>query len=187
MKTILSVLKSWLPLAAAIVFLCGLIEVAVQQSYRMGANDPQIQMAEDAAQALEDGADPASLVPAGKVDIASSLAPYLVLYGTDAQPRLGSGQLHGSLPAVPAGVFEAAAQLGGNRVTWQPEAGVRSAVVVVPVSGGKGGYVLAGRSLREVEAREDNLTKICAAGGIGTLAATLVLAFLLEILPIKAK
>ena len=187
MKTILNAVKAWLPLAAAIIFFCGLVELAVQQNFRSGANDPQIQLAEDAARAWQGGEMPAALTPAGQVDIALSLAPYLVFYGPDMQPSGGNGRLHGSLPAIPVGVFEYAAREGRNLLTWQPELGVRSAVVVVPVNGGKGGYVLAGRSLREVELREDNLIKICAAGGAGGLVATLVLVFLLEILPVKPK
>jgi hypothetical protein len=187
MRIILNTLKSWLALAAAIIFLSGLVEVTVQQNFRSGANDPQIQMAEDTARALESGQDAAALVPAGKVDIAASLAPYLVLYGPDSKPTAGNGFLHNSLPVLPGGVFEYAARDGRNQVSWQPEPGVRSAVVIVPVNGGKGGYVLAGRSLREVEIREDALVKLVVAGCAGALAATLVLALLLEILPVKAK
>ena len=187
MKILFNAFKSWLPLAATIVFLCGVIEVAVQQNFRMGANDPQIQLAEDTARALQSGQPASELIPAGKVDIALSLAPYLVVYGPDFQPSAGNGILHDNLPAIPDGVFLSAAKEGRNMVTWQPEPGVRNAVVVVPVNGGKGGYVLAGRSLREVEVREDDLTKICAAGIAGTRAATLVLTLLLEILPVKPR
>ncbi len=39
------ILKYWIPLAAAITVVCGVIYVAVQQDIRMAANDPQIQMA----------------------------------------------------------------------------------------------------------------------------------------------
>ena len=187
MRIILNALKSWLPLAAALVFMSGLAYVTVQQNFRSGANDPQVQMAEDTARALESGQSAAALVPALKIDIAASLAPYLVIYGPDGQPAAGNGYLHGSLPVLPAGVFDYAAKDGRNQISWQPEHGVRSAVVIVPVSGGKGGYVMAGRSLREVESRVDNLTKLVAAGCAAGLAATLVLALLLEILPVKTK
>lgn len=52
MKLIRNILKPWLPLAVTIIAVFGGICLTVQQSYRMGANDPQIQMAEDAARAL---------------------------------------------------------------------------------------------------------------------------------------
>jgi hypothetical protein len=58
-----------------------------------------------------------------------------------------------------------------DRLTWMPEAGVRSAIVVIHYDNG---YVLAGRSLRRVEQREDNALLI-----IGALCAfTLVMTFL---------
>jgi hypothetical protein len=41
----------WLPLAVAITILAGLVYATVQQSLRQGANDPQIQLAEDTAAA----------------------------------------------------------------------------------------------------------------------------------------
>ena len=82
---LLKMLKFWLPLAAVITLFCGLIYATVQQSYRMDANDPQIQMAEDTARALESGQPASSLVPSGKVDIAQSLAPYLIIYDTNGQ------------------------------------------------------------------------------------------------------
>src|SRR3954470_16327598 len=77
------ILKSvlfWLPLAAVCTVLAGLVYVAVQQDLRGTANDPQIQMAQDAATGLQAGASPASLTGSGKVDIAHSLAPYLIIY-----------------------------------------------------------------------------------------------------------
>jgi hypothetical protein len=52
MKVIRYTLKFWLPLAAAVTMLSGLVYIAVQQNMRIGANDPQIQLAEDAARAL---------------------------------------------------------------------------------------------------------------------------------------
>jgi hypothetical protein len=46
MKTIL---KYWLLIVIIVTGICGLIYGVVQQDIRQGANDPQIQMAEDAA------------------------------------------------------------------------------------------------------------------------------------------
>jgi hypothetical protein len=63
---------------------------------------------------------------------------------------------------------------GQDRVTWQPEPGVRIAAVVVRYQGAQPGFVLAGRSLREVEVREDNAELIAGVAWIFTLAATLV-------------
>ena len=176
-------LKFWVVLAAAITLLCGLVYVAVQQSFRQGANDPQIQMAEDAAQALESGQSIDSLVPAGEVDIARSLAPYLVVFGQDGTPLASNARLHGRLPNLPTGVFDYTRRQGEDRLSWQPEPGVRSAVVILQVSGAQAGFVLAGRSLREVEKREAQLTNEVLAAWLVTLLGTFLLVVLFESLP----
>ena len=183
MKIILNTLKYWLPLVATITLFCGLISVTVQQSYRMDANDPQIQMAEDTARALESGQPAGSLVPSDKIDIAQSLAPYLIIFDSNSRPLASNALLHNQIPTIPAGIFDYTRKNGEDRVSWQPEPGVRSATVIVPVSGGQGGFVLAGRSLREVEIRESNLTHQVEVGWLVTILATLVLVGLFEILP----
>ena len=42
MKLIRNILKPWLPLTVTIITVFGGIYLTVQQSYRMGADDPQI-------------------------------------------------------------------------------------------------------------------------------------------------
>ena len=183
MKIILNTLKFWLPLAAVITLLCGVFYGCVQQVFRMDANDPQIQMAEDTAQALQAGQPAAALVPANKVDIAQSLAPYLIIFDANGQPLASNALLHNQIPSIPSGIFDYTRKNGEDRVSWQPETGVRSAAVIVPVSGGKGGFVLAGRSLREVEIRESNLTNQVEIGWLVTMLASLILVGLFELLP----
>jgi len=62
-----------------------------------------------------------------------------------------------------------------NWVTWQPRGGVRIAAVVVK---SQGGYVLAGRSLREVEKRETNALYQVMAGWLATVGFILAWAWL---------
>jgi hypothetical protein len=182
MKILVNTLKTWLPLAAAISLLSGLIYVTVQQAYRSGADDPQVQMAEDAARLLAAGQPADSILPEDQVDIDQSLAPYLILFDADGNPVASNARLHGQTPQPPAGVFDYTRQHGQNRVTWQPEPGVRSATVIVAVSGQQIGFVLAGRSLREVEVRESRLTQMVALGCLATLLVTLGLTALFETL-----
>lgn len=174
------VLKSWLPIAAAVTILCGLVYVSVQQSFRMGANDPQIQMAEDAARRLAAGQSAAEVLPGGKVDLQDSLAPYLIIFDQAGRVVAANATLHEQVPMPPEGVLAYARANGDDRVTWQPEPGVRSATVVVPVAGGPGGFVLAGRSLREVEARVGQLNVLVGLGWLAALGSTLLLVLLLE-------
>jgi hypothetical protein len=169
------ILGIWLPLVVVITALCGLVYISVQQSLRQGANDPQIQMAEDAAGALTAGTAARTVVPATLVDMNRSLAPFLIIYSPDGQPVAGSGLLDGKLPEIPKGVLDYAAQNGQNRVSWQPEDGVRIAAVVVPSGSG---FVLAGRSLQEVEKRELQVQGFAAAAWVfGLLASLAAVAF----------
>ena len=80
MKTVFRVIRIWLPLAIATAGLCGLAYLVVQQSLRMGANDPQIQMAEDSAAALNSGSSIDLIIPTAKVEIANSLALFLIVF-----------------------------------------------------------------------------------------------------------
>ncbi len=173
MNIIRNGLKAWLPMAVAITMLAGLVYLSVQQAYRLGANDPQIQMAEDGAAALAAGQPAQSIVPAGKVDIAQSLAPYVVVFDADGKSLASNALLHGQAPALPGGVLDVARRQGEDRISYQPEPGARSAVVVAAVQGGQGGFVLAGRSLHEVETRIGQLTQITGLVWAVTMAASL--------------
>jgi hypothetical protein len=138
--------------AATVVIL--LIFVAIQQDLRRGANDPQIQMAEDAAAHLNAGASPTAVLPNEHIDIAHSLAPFVIVFDRQGQPLASSATRNGEPPLPPRGVFTSVPNNGRNEVTWQPAPGVRSATILVAYANG---YVLAGRSLRLVEEREASL------------------------------
>ena len=182
MKVIRYTLKFWLPLATAVTMLSGLVYIAVQQNMRIGANDPQIQLAEDAARALAAQQSLDSIVPFGKIDIAQSLAPYMIIFDAQGNPVTSNAVLHGAVPNIPKGVFDYTRAHAEDRVTLMPEPGVRSAAVVVSVTGGQGDFVLAGRSLREVEKRVDQLTKQVGAAWLASMLVTLVLVLLFEVL-----
>jgi hypothetical protein len=177
--TIRRAVALWLPAAVGATLVAGLTYVSVQQSYRQNANDPQLQLAEDAAARLSSGDAPAAVVGGSRVDVATSLAPFVVVYGPDGQVLAASGSLDGQAPTPPAGVLQAAHDGGSNMVTWEPRDGVRQAVEVVPWSSSSGsGTVLAGRSLREVERRVDDLTLMVGLGWIVTLLGIAVAALL---------
>jgi hypothetical protein len=164
-------LAFFLPVAVLATLCCGLVYTAVQQDLRMGANEPQVQMAEDAARALDTGVQPSSLVASTKVDVAASLAPFVVIFDTSGNVLATDGLLDGHDPVPPLGVLDAARQDPPNRVTWEPRDGVRVATVTVPWSGGT---VMAGRSLREVERQEDNILLIAGAAWVVMLVSIAV-------------
>lgn len=177
----LETFKSWLPLGVAIVVMSGLVYVGVQQNYRLSANDPQIQVAEDVADAVSQGtASLDSIVPANPTqDMAKSLSTFAAVYDDTGKALGASVQLDGKVPTPPAGVFAAAKKQGQNRFTWQPKPGVRVAAVLVKASGQQQGFVLVGRSLKEVEARENQLAVITAVATAAALALSYLVAFLL--------
>jgi hypothetical protein len=170
-------LRVWLPLAVVVSAFCALAYMTVQQSLRQGANDPQIQMAKDAAAALDNGASLEAVVPKQRVEFSTSLAPFLLVYDANGKALAASGVLDGQVPDYPMGALEAARQSGENRVTWQPQGGVRIASVAVPF---KDGTVVAGRSLREVEKREAQTQTIAFAVWVLTLVAVFAVTLLGE-------
>ncbi len=139
-------------------FVCGLVYIAVQQDIRQSANDPQIQMAEDGAVELSINEMPQALF-APKVNLITSISPFLITYNDNDLPIQSSGLLNGKIPVPPSGVFDYVKKNQEDRITWQPENGIRIATVIVHFKGQNSGFVLAGRSLREVEKREDSLMK----------------------------
>jgi hypothetical protein len=165
-------LMAWLPLAVGITILAGLAYGLDQQNLRQGADDPQTQLAEDAAARLGAGAAVDSVVAriGTPVDIARSLAPFVIVYNSNDRPLASTAVLDGAVPIPPQGVTTSARD-HEDHVTWQPRGGVRIAAVVVAY---RGGAVLAGRSLRVVEQREDDALGVAAAGWLAALALTLL-------------
>ena len=126
----------WLPLGLVTLILCGLVNLAVQQNYRMSANDPQIQVAEDISTAVSDGsATPDQIVsPNPTQDLASTLSSFLVIYTATGTPIGSSVVLDGKIPALPSGVADYVTLHGEDRITWQPKPGVRIAAVITNLS-----------------------------------------------------
>ena len=165
--------RVWIPIALAMTVLSGLVAVSVQQAFRTTADDPQIQLAEDAATALSRGtAGVGSFAAGSPVDIATSVAPWVAVYDDSGRPLASSGRYAGALPILPDGVLAGARDGRERRVTWQPARGVRSAVVVTRVAGPRPLFVVAGRSLREVEMRVEALrARTLIAWAIGVAGA----------------
>jgi hypothetical protein len=160
----------WLPIAAISTVFAGVVYATVQQAQRSSANDPQLQMAEDAATQLSNGANPQVVVAGPPVDVAHSLAPFTIVFDSDGTAQASTAELDGHTPVPPQGVLDAATANGVDTITWQPHDGVRAAIVVVPYEGGGAtGTVLVGRSLRAVEEREDRTLLIAALAWVAAL------------------
>lgn len=195
MPNLTKIVVRWLPLALVCIVLSGLVYVTVQQNFRMSANDPQIQIAEDVANSLSAGNTLQNVFSGNvKVDMAKSLAPFAMAFDNTAKIQVSTAAIDGQVPVPPAGVFDTKqwGKLFGskdqNRFTWQPKAGVRIAAVLVKYQSDKAsGYVLAGRNLREVENREAQLTVLVGIGLLISLAGSFATIWGLEFWKKKMK
>ena len=167
-------LAVWFPVAAATAVLAFTVYGGVQQVQRSDADDPQLQLARDAAAALSGGASPAQVTTGAPVDIETSLAPWIAVYGTDDAPTASTGSFQGRFPEVPTGVLTDA-RGGELTFSWEPRDGLRFATVAVPVAGGE--VVVAARSLAEVERRETVTLRIVLLGWLAALLAAAIGAF----------
>lgn len=149
-----------------------------QQVLRLGANDPQLQLATDAVASLENGKAASEAIPTADIDMARSLTPFVIAYDDAGKPMASQATLNGAVPAPPTGVFDYVRQHSEERLSWQPvmgrEHGVRIAAVVERVGGAHPGFVLAGRSLREVEAREQQIEHMAGLAWIAMLGLIVV-------------
>ena len=156
-----------LALGAVLISLTlGTVYVAVQQVERQGADDAGWRLASQVGDELAAGrSDTAAALP--RVDLSTSLAPFVLVFDRTDAPVAGNGYLGGVLATVPRGVLEAARAHGSNHVTWQPAPGLRFATV--ELRAGRR-IVLAGQSLRPSEARTDALGILLVAAWLGILA-----------------
>jgi hypothetical protein len=174
MSLFMRAFPKWLPIGVAVSMVLLISYTFAQQVYRMSANDPQVMMAHDIAASVASGTPADQLVSRETVDPSVSLAPFVIVLDSSRHVVVSSMTLGGGSPVPPSGVLDTAKASGEYRVTWQPRRDARIASVVVPVKGGPGGFVVAGRSLKAVEDRVDQLGQIAGLGWIGTLVFTLL-------------
>lgn len=196
----------WVFLSIVITGIYLTIYATVQHDIRAGANDPQIQLSEDMASELSTGQNLTYINSQPKVDISKSLALFIITYDSNGRAISSSAILDGKTPTLPNGVFDFvktgvdkpsilrpksffykfSQTQGENRFTWEPKEGVRIATVLTYYKGEKkSGYVLVGRSLREVEKREEDLEKQVALAWLTTLSVIFIGIILFPVKKIK--
>ncbi len=169
---VLTKLGYWIPQVIIITALCGLVYLIGQQILRQSANDPQIQLSEDIASVLANGKPPQAYTPDNRIDISKSLNTFSMVFDASGNLIVSGAQVDGHAPILPKGVINATSQKGQSRVTWEPKNGVRIAAVITRYTGKNNGFVLVGRSLREVERREDQLLMLVGIAWIVTCLAS---------------
>jgi hypothetical protein len=173
----------FVPLAVGLTLVMAVASINEQQILRLGANEPQEWMADDVVAQIESGATPANVATGIPVALESGSGPFIIVFDANGTPVAGTGFLGGVLPTIPRGVFDAARNGDDSHfVTWQPESGVREAIVVEPFQAtGKSsvtGFVVAGRSLAYTEYQENLLYERTFLGWFGTMLGTLIIATL---------
>ncbi len=157
----------YLPPAAAATGLALLAYLVAQQSLRLSADDVPAALAESTVSQLDRGVAPDQALQPDRIELTHSLSPFVLVFDASGQLVTSSATLEGQSPRYPLGALESASARGENRVTWQPEAGVRLATVARPWSGG---FVVAGQSLRLTEQHIDTIGALCVAGWLTTQA-----------------
>jgi Na+-translocating ferredoxin:NAD+ oxidoreductase RnfG subunit len=169
----------FLLLVALITVIFGTIYATVKQTYRNNANDPQVEVVDQVASLIEQDIPlDAILGGSDQVDMSKSLGLFVMIFDKDKKLISASAQLDGQTPTPPDNTFERAKQDGENRFTWEPKDGVRIAAVLKAVD--DKGYVLAGRSLREVENRQQDLIRIILISWIVAIPLALLLTLALK-------
>lgn len=149
----------WVITSFLLVVVFGTGFICVQQALRQNANELLVIQAEDLSAKLEDGTKFSDLnLPV--VNVAKSITPFVIIYDERGNELQSSARLNGKSPQLPTGVLGYAKPQ--NRITWEPKEGVRLAIVVQEF---EDGFILAGRSLREVENITKNIFLIAISGG----------------------
>ena len=104
---------------------------------------------------LEKGIAPADAIKDRKIiDLASSDSLFIVIYDAAGVCHNSTAKIHGVDPLIPLGALTVSREKRENKITWQPEAGIRAAIVILPWTlNGLDGYVVAGKSLRRTDLR----------------------------------
>ncbi|MFE5838814.1 hypothetical protein [Arthrobacter sp. NPDC056493] len=152
----------WLTAAVVVTALFGSVYLVLQQVERRSANDAPAAAA--AAQVQLIGAGTASAGP--RLELTPDSGVFILVYGADDRPESGTATLHKELPLIPAGVLEAARRTGYDAVTWQPEPGLRLAIIARPSDGR---VIVAGQSLAPYEDRDGFTLAVLALGWLGSV------------------
>jgi len=166
---------SWLFTLVIVSMVLATIYVAAHFVLRSSANDPQAQLANDTAWrvAIEFAQNgKATPLTDSKINLATSQAPFVILYDKNKQAYDSTALLDNKIPELPQGVLDHVEPGKRHTVTWQPTEDTR--IAAVAVSAGDYGYVVSGRLLDETDVRIGELNKIIALSFASILVVTTI-------------
>jgi hypothetical protein len=163
----------WAAGAILAALAAGVVWFGAGLALRSGGNRQPLRLAAAAASRLASGSRPAAVLPP-MIDMASSPAPFVIVFDAQHHILASSGRLNGQLPVLPASVLAWVDRHGQDRITWQPQPGLREAAVIEPYRGTRQGIVLAAQSLRDISSRQLILAWSIACTWLAALAVAIV-------------
>jgi len=151
----------WVAAALIVTIVFGSVYLTLQHIGRQEVNDAPAAAA--AAQVQNIGSEP---VTGPRLEPTPGRGIFVIVYGEDNKPVSTTVTLHGDVPDLPAGVLDTTRTAGADAVTWQPEPGLRMAVVTRQVSGK---VVVAGQSLTPFENMDRWTQFVLTAGWLGSM------------------
>ncbi len=151
---------------------------------RQQANDPQVEVTEQVAGIIRQGAPLDAIVGAAQqIELNDSDALFVAIFDQDKNLAGSTALVNGQSISVPAESFDLAKAQGDYRFDLEVSEGRKMAAVIRPVD--DTAYVLAGRSLAEFEKRADTLSlPIWIGWGISVLLALVLSPLLKPLRPI---
>lgn len=143
----------------ALIFLLGCIYTVSQQNIRLSANALPAELAQETINRLKNGLNVNQATDLPKIELESSLSPFVMVFDSAGNLLESNTTLAGKAPAIPVGILKHTKTFGEDRVTWQPEPGVRLAIVAKAFAKG---FVVAGHSLQEYENRDRKILQLTA-------------------------
>lgn len=170
MKKSIQPLLVWIVIMFLITFTCLLTYLVAQQSLRLGANEKPANLAKETAIQLANGKSPKQAVSGNKVNLAKSPGVFVIVYDNQKHLQATNAKMNGSAPGYPKSVLDHVSKgCQDDRVTWQPESGMRFATVAIKSSNG---YIVAGQSLTETESLISKIGRLVMLGWLGGVIFT---------------
>lgn len=164
---------SFLPFAVCITLLSGLIYFSSQQVIRLSANEMPSLSVDTALARISIGQQLNTILPNVPIELSKPFGFFFSAYNEQKVLTIAQTTVHGASVTIPDGVFDYAKLHGKDRVTWQPETGIRLATVVVYEPKTKT-YLVAGRDLTDYEHRIETLGIQILLGWALTMGGTFV-------------
>jgi hypothetical protein len=149
---------------AIITIILGVIYVAVQQNYRSGANDPQMQLAYNIKEQLQKGKSIDMYFQKDTIDLQKSLSVFIASYDENGLPLQSNAVIDGKLPQIPLSVINFVKIHKEDWITWQPRRNIRLATGILATGSTPVSFIAVGKSLKNVEDRVSNLITMIGIG-----------------------